>query len=170
MRFYSGKRGLAVAYASFFSFFLFFSIPIGGVYFTIRNGNTFAKLGEIISNKPAEVSHAAGQFKLAFLFVLLMVILTGLMYLLTAKSREMAFRFLTIIFGSYTIIALGYKVIVSAAMTTAISKLDPGPLKEQAPAVAKAFTNNFVIFGVAGALLSLASLIIGLTGKSKKES
>jgi hypothetical protein len=170
LKFFSGKRGLAIAYASFFAFFLFFSIPIGGVFLTLRSGDTFSKLGEIMSNKPTDVSHAAGQFRIAFLFILFMILLTGFMYILVAKSRDLAFRFFTIIFGSYTIIALGYKVIVSAALTTAISKLDSGPLKTEAPNIAKVFINNFVYFGIVGALLSVISLIIGLTGKTEKES
>jgi hypothetical protein len=169
LKFFSGKRGLAISYASLFAFFLFFSIPIGSVYLTLKNAEIFSKLNQIISNKPANTANASGQFSIAFLFIFLMVVLTGFMYLLTAKSREFAFRFFTIIFGCYTIVAFGYKVIVTAALTNAVSKLDSGILKDQAPAVVKTFTSNFIIFGVIGALLSILSLIVGLIGRSAKE-
>jgi hypothetical protein len=170
LKFFAGKRGLAITYASFFAFFLFFSIPIGGIFYTLNDGDTFTKLTQIMGSSPAEINHAAGQFRLAFYFIIFMAALTGFMYLLTAKSRALAFRFFTIIFGSYTIVAFGYKVIVSSALTTAINKLEDGPLKDGAPAVAKSFTDNFLILGIAGAALSVISLIIGLLGKDIKES
>ncbi|MEN9736083.1 MAG: hypothetical protein RL129_793 [Actinomycetota bacterium] len=71
-----------------------------------------------------------------------MCLLTGFMYALTAKSRELAFRFFSITF----------------------------PLKVAAPAVAKSFENNFLLFGLAGAILSTLALLIGLLGKGQKES
>lgn len=92
------------------------------------------------------------------------------MFTLVAKSREYAFRFFTIAFGLYTIAAFGYKVIISSAMTVAIDKLSDGPLKDNGPAVAKSFANNFLIFGLAGAVLSTLALLIGLLGKGQKES
>ena len=170
MKLFTDKRGLAITYAIFSAFFLFFSIPIGAIYLTFRNGETFSKLNQIVGNKPAEITHAQTQFRLAFYFIILMVFLTGLMYLLTAKSRSSAFRFLTIIFGSYTIISLGYKVIVGTALTTAISKLESGTLKESAPAIAKSFTNNFLVFGLTGALLSVVTLLLGLFGNERREA
>ena len=170
MKLFTDKRGLAITYAIFSSFFLFFSIPIGAVYLTFRNSDTFSKLNQIVGNRPADINHAQTQFKLAFYFIILMVVLTVFMYLLTAKSQSIAFRFLTIIFGSYTIISLGYKVIVGTALTSAISKLESGPIKDSAPAVAKAFTNNFIVFGLIGALLSVLTLILGLLGNEKRES
>jgi len=170
LKFFTDKRGLAITYAIFSAFFLFFSIPIGAVFLTFRNGETFSKLNEIIGNQPANLNHAETQFRLAFYFVILMVVLTGFMYLLTAKSRSSAFRFLTIIFGSYTIISFGYKVIVGTALTTAISKLESGPLKVSAPAIAKSFTNNFLVFGLTGALLSILSLLLGLLGNERREA
>ena len=92
------------------------------------------------------------------------------MFTLVAKSRESAFRFFSIVFGIYTIAAFGYKVIISSAMTVAISKLADGPLKDEAPAIAKSFANNFLLFGIAGAVLSTLALIFGLLGKTQKES
>jgi hypothetical protein len=170
LKFFNGKKGLAVTYGTFFAFFLFFSIPIGGIFYTLNDGDTFTKLTQIMGSAPTEINHAAGQFRMAFYFIIFMALLTGFMYLLTAKSRAFAFRFFTIIFGTYTIIAFGYKVIVGAALNTAIAKLDAGALKEGAPAIAKSFTNNFLILGVAGAALSMIALVIGLLGKEERES
>lgn len=170
MKFYNGKRGLAIAYAGLFSFFLFFSLPIGGVFLTLNDGETFTKLNQIISNKPSEISGAAGQFQLVFYFIIFMVLLTGFMYLLTAKSRELAFRFFSITFGIYTVAAFGFKVMITSAMTISIEKLAEGQLKAEAPTVVKSFVNNFLLFGMAGAILSTIALLLGLLGRGNKES
>lgn len=92
------------------------------------------------------------------------------MYLLTAKSRELAFRFFSITFGIYTVAAFGFKVIITSAMTISIEKLAEGQLKAEAPTVVKSFVNNFLLFGMAGAILSTIALLLGLLGRGNKES
>ena len=92
------------------------------------------------------------------------------MYALTAKSRELTFRFFSIVLGIYTFVALGYKVIITAALNSAITKISDSTLKAEAPAIAKAFENKFVLFGVSGVVLSLLFLIIGLRGGRTTES
>lgn len=170
MKFYNGKRGLAITYAGFFSFFLFFSLPIGGVFYTLNDGDTFQKLNQIISNKPDEISNAASQFRLVFYFIVFMCLLTAFMFVLTAKSQELAFRFFSITFGIYTIAAFGFKVILTSALTAEVNKLSESPLKAEGPKVIKAFVNNFLIFGITGAALSTIALLIGLLGRGSKES
>jgi flagellar biosynthesis protein FlhB len=171
LKFFQDKKGLATTYAGFFWFFLFFSVPIGGIYYTLSDGDTFPKLSQIVSKKAiTDIDAAANQFTIAFFFILFMCLLTGFMYALTAKSRELAFRFFSITFGVYTVIAFGYKVIITSAMNAAIANLEDGPLKVAAPAVAKSFENNFLLFGLAGAILSTLALLIGLLGKGQKES
>ena len=141
------------------------------MFLTIGDKNTFAKLSEIVSNKPlTNIEGAISQFRIAFFFILFMCLLTGLMYALTAKSRELTFRFFSIVLGIYTFVALGYKVIITAALNSAITKISDSTLKTEAPAIAKAFENKFVLFGVSGVVLSLLFLIIGLRGGRTKES
>ena len=91
------------------------------------------------------------------------------MFLLTAKSREIAFRFLSISFGIYTVAALGFKVILAAALTSEASKISNEAFKADAPVAIKAFVNNYLIFGIIGAVLSSVALIIGLIPGRKKE-
>lgn len=171
MKFYANKKGLAITYAAFFCFFGVFSIPVGGVFLIINDKNTFAKLSEIVSNKPlTNIEGAISQFRIAFFFIILMCLLTGFMYSLTAKSRELTFRFFSVALGIYTFVALGYKVIISAALKSTISKISDPVLKAQAPMIAKTFENKFVIFGITGVVLSLLFLLIGLLGKRSKEN
>ena len=170
MKLFTNKRGLAITYGAFFCFFGFFSIPVGGVFLTIGNKENFAKLGQIVSNKPnTNIDGAIGQFRLFFTFILLMILLTGFMYMLTAKSKELAFRFFAISFGTYTVVAFGYKVIITAAMDAAIKKITDSDLMTLAPAIAKNFESKFVLFGVIGAGLSLFFLLAGLLTKTNKE-
>ena len=170
LKLFTNKRGLAITYGAFFCFFGFFSIPIGGVFLTIGNKDNFAKLGQIVSNKPINnLDGAIGQFRLFFTFILLMILLTGFMYMLTAKSKELAFRFFAIAFGTYTVVAFGYKVIITAAMAAAIKKITDPNLMSAAPAIVKNFEGKFVLFGVIGAGLSLFFLLAGLLTKSNKE-
>ena len=149
MKLFTNKRGLAITYGAFFCFFGFFSIPIGGVFLTIGNKDNFAKLGQIVSNKPINnLDGAIGQFRLFFTFILLMILLTGFMYMLTAKSKELAFRFFAIAFGTYTVVAFGYKVIITAAMAAAIKKITDPNLMSAAPAIVKNFEGKFVLFEI----------------------
>ena len=92
------------------------------------------------------------------------------MFVLTAKSQELAFRFFSITFGIYTIAAFGFKVILTSALTAEVNKLSESPLKAEGPKVIKAFVNNFLIFGITGAALSTIALLIGLLGRGSKES
>ena len=64
---------------------------------------------------------------------------------------------------------LGFKVILAAALTSEASKISNEALKADAPVAIKAFVNNYLIFGIIGAVLSSVAFIIGLIPGRKKE-